>query len=171
MSIVTSLALIKTLQHFDIPKLSIKWPNDILSEKKKICGILIENTLKQQQIQSSIIGVGLNVNQTHFIDLPKASSLKLITGKTYNLTELLDSFLDNLKFYFDILDANQHKKLFDTYTKYLFRKGKPSTFKDCKNDNLFPAYIKGVNESGKLILELEDAIEKSYGLKEIQLLY
>ena len=59
-SIVTSLAIIRTLETFSLPKLSIKWPNDILSEDKKVCGILIENVIKNNNINASIIGIGLN---------------------------------------------------------------------------------------------------------------
>ena len=56
----------------------VKWPNDILSEDSKVCGVLIENIIKQDKIKASIIGIGLNVNQTNFVNLPKASSLKLL---------------------------------------------------------------------------------------------
>ena len=59
-SMITSLAIVETLQSFNIPKLHVKWPNDILSENKKICGILIENVIKQDVISASIIGIGLN---------------------------------------------------------------------------------------------------------------
>src|SRR5690606_11483476 len=83
-SMATSLALLKTLRKFSTPKLSIKWPNDILSEDKKICGILIENVIKQNTLSNTIIGIGLNVNQTEFKNLLKASSLKLTTGKVFH---------------------------------------------------------------------------------------
>src|SRR5690606_22019676 len=88
-SMVTSLAILKALQRFSISRLSIKWPNDILSEDKKICGILIESVIKQNSLSNTIIGVGLNVNQTDFKNLPKASSLKLITGNVFDLEEVL----------------------------------------------------------------------------------
>ncbi|MBN4085510.1 biotin--[acetyl-CoA-carboxylase] ligase, partial [Flavobacteriaceae bacterium AH-315-B10] len=71
-SMVTSLAIVKTLQSFSVPKLSVKWPNDILSENKKVCGILIENVIKNNLFEASIIGIGLNVNQTEFKLLPNA---------------------------------------------------------------------------------------------------
>lgn len=69
-SMVVALALKQSLNTFLIPKLYIKWPNDILSQNKKICGILIENVMKQGAVNASIIGVGLNVNQTNFTALP-----------------------------------------------------------------------------------------------------
>ncbi|TFG78733.1 MAG: biotin--[acetyl-CoA-carboxylase] ligase, partial [Flavobacteriales bacterium] len=76
LNVCVSLAVFDTLKSLEIPKLSIKWPNDILSGNLKIGGILIENSLLGTQIRSAIIGLGLNVNQTDFVDLPNASSLK-----------------------------------------------------------------------------------------------
>lgn len=169
-SIVTTLALIKTLQQFLIPKLRIKWPNDILSEDKKICGILIENIVKQHTFGGTIIGIGLNVNQTQFENLPNATSLQLIAGKPFNTDELLQNIASNLKFYFDQLKNDQHILLKDTYESYLFRKDKPSTFKD-QEGSLFTGYIKGVTNSGNLRILLEDEIIAEYELKEIALLY
>lgn len=169
-SIVVSLAVVKTLQQFSIPKLSIKWPNDILSEDKKLCGVLIENVLKQDQLKATIIGVGLNVNQTRFNDLPRASSLKLLTGQHYDINELLFSLVANIKYYFKYLKAKAYNKLKTEYESYLFRKDKPSTFRD-NEGNLFSGYIKQITDSGCLKLLLEDDILAEFDLKEITLMY
>ena len=80
LSILVSLSIVKTLEGYNIPKLAIKWPNDILSDHHKIAGILIENSIKNQQIEFSVIGIGLNVNQEIFEGLPKVCSLKHILG-------------------------------------------------------------------------------------------
>ena len=167
---VVSLALIKTLQQFSIPRLSIKWPNDILSENHKICGVLIENILKIDSLKSTIIGVGLNVNQTDFDDLPKASSLKLLTGTHFDLDELLVNFIKNLQYYFKKLERQQLQNLKTEYENHLFRKDKPSTFKD-PNGNLFMGFIRGVDKDGKLKVMMEDEVMGSFDLKEITLLY
>ena len=74
------MAIINALEKISIPELSIKWPNDILSENKKIGGILIENFFKKSKINTSIIGIGLNLNQEKFEKVPKATSLKMVTG-------------------------------------------------------------------------------------------
>ncbi|AUP80436.1 biotin--[acetyl-CoA-carboxylase] ligase [Flavivirga eckloniae] len=169
-SIVTSLALLKTLQFFSISRLSVKWPNDILSEDKKICGILIENVIKQNKINASIIGIGLNVNQTKFENLPKASSLKIISGKVFNLDEIVHVILKNLEFYFDLMEKEQYDILKSEYEAYLFRKNKPSTFKD-EEGLVFSGFIKGVSESGNLQVLLEDDIMEEFDLKTITLLY
>lgn len=169
-SMVTSLALIKALQSFSIPKLSIKWPNDILSEDKKICGILIENVIKQSSLKASIIGIGLNINQTEFIDLPRASSLKILTGKTFNLDEVLHIVLKHLKEYLKLLKKDKHDILKDEYETYLFRKDKPSTFQDTEG-TVFSGFIKNISVSGNLQVLLEDNIVKEFDLKDITLMY
>ncbi len=169
-SIVTSLAILKALRRFSIPKLSVKWPNDILSEEQKICGILIENVIKQNSFNASIIGIGLNVNQTEFDDLPKASSLKSITGKVFNLDEVLHEVVSNLKSYFSMLQAGEYDILKAEYETYLFRKNKPSTFRDVEG-NMFSGFIKNISNSGNLQVLLEDDVLKEFDLKEITLLY
>jgi BirA family transcriptional regulator, biotin operon repressor / biotin---[acetyl-CoA-carboxylase] ligase len=169
-SIAVSLALIKALQSFSIPKLSIKWPNDILSEDKKICGVLIENVIKQNSFRATIIGIGLNVNQTDFEGLPKASSLKLLSGKTFNLDEVLHVLIKYLKYYFMLLRKEEFDFLYKEYESFLFRKDKPSTFVDAEG-LLFSGIIKNVSIKGSLLVLLEDNIVKEFDLKEITLLY
>ena len=70
-SMAVALAIFKALSTFEIPKLQIKWPNDILSADTKLCGILIENIIKNGKLNGTIIGFGLNVNQKHFNNLPQ----------------------------------------------------------------------------------------------------
>jgi len=169
-SIVTSLAVVKTLQNFNIPKLHVKWPNDILSENKKVCGILIENVIKNNNLVESIIGIGLNVNQAKFDQLPNASSLKILTGTVFNLDELLQLIVKNLKYYFMYLNSGDFDFLKAQYEQKLFRKDKPSSFKDTQG-NIFAGFIKGINSVGNLQILLEDDILMEYDLKEITLLY
>lgn len=169
-SMVTSLAIIKALEKLQLPKLNIKWPNDILSDQKKVCGILIENVVKTNFLEASIIGIGLNVNQTEFKNLPQASSLKSITGKVYAVDEILQYIVSNLKYYFSYLYNDELKFLKTEYENYLFRKDKPSTFKDT-NGLVFSGFIKGVHKSGKLKVLLQDEVIEYYDFKEIELLY
>lgn len=75
----------------------IKWPNDILAEDLKLCGILIENFLQGQQIKSSIIGIGLNTNQVNFDKLPKATSLRNLTHRTFNLEQLWRELTESIE--------------------------------------------------------------------------
>jgi BirA family biotin operon repressor/biotin-[acetyl-CoA-carboxylase] ligase len=169
-SMVTSLSILRALQTLNIQKLSVKWPNDILSENKKICGILIENVIKQNILKSSIIGIGLNVNQTEFDDLPLASSLKLITGITFHLDEVLKAIVIQLKNYFFLLKNGEYEVLMKEYEANLFRKNKPSTFRDF-DGTIFAGIIKSTTISGKLQVLMEDDFIKEFDLKEITLLY
>ena len=170
LSIVVSLALVKTLKRFNIPKLKVKWPNDILSEDKKVCGVLIENVVSNNQLKGTIIGVGLNVNQTEFQNLPQASSLLLISGKVHNLDELLDSVISQMRHYFSLLKNKKYEVLLSKYENLLFRKGKASTFRDTNGD-LFTGIIQGVTQYGSLKILLEDNISKEFDLKQVSLLY
>ncbi|MGC1633385.1 MAG: biotin--[acetyl-CoA-carboxylase] ligase [Gelidibacter sp.] len=77
-SMAVSLAVYEALNSMGLQRISVKWPNDILSDNKKIAGILIENVIKLNVISGSVIGIGLNVNQTDFADLQSASSLLLL---------------------------------------------------------------------------------------------
>ncbi|WP_077403729.1 biotin--[acetyl-CoA-carboxylase] ligase [Cellulophaga omnivescoria] len=170
LNMCVSLAMYEALKELNIPNLTVKWPNDILSANSKICGILIENILTGSKIQSSIIGIGLNVNQLSFNNLPNVSSLKLLKGETFNLDEVLQLIIVKLKKYLTSNYLNSPDVLRTLYQEIMFRIHKPSTFKD-KEGKMFMGFIKGVSSSGKLIVLLEDNIFKEYNLKEIQLLY
>jgi len=170
LSVVTALALKKALGAFNIPKLSVKWPNDILSEDKKIGGILIENVIKQNQLVSSIIGIGLNVNQVFFQDLPRATSMKKISGKTFNLDEVLQEFLEHMSTYFKLLESGENKAIKREYESNLFRKNKPSTFRNAEGQ-LFSGFIRGISNTGNLIVLLEDDILNEFSLNQITLMY
>ncbi|WP_405572840.1 biotin--[acetyl-CoA-carboxylase] ligase [Winogradskyella sp. Asnod2-B02-A] len=169
-SMAVSLAIYKALSVFKIPKLRIKWPNDILSADTKLCGILIENVIKNNSIQGSIIGFGLNLNQKFFDNLPNASSMSLITGSIYNKDEVLFEVLKQLKIYFNLLESKKYAQLKLEYESLLFRKEKPSTFRTSKNES-FSGIIKGVTEYGHLQVWIEDEIIKTFDLKEIKLLF
>ncbi len=88
LNIAVAVAVHSVLKEMDIPELSIKWPNDIMSYNKKIGGILIENSIKSDATFSSIVGLGLNVNQTNFEMLPKASSLAVVTNCNFEVDSL-----------------------------------------------------------------------------------
>lgn len=169
LNMAVSLAIYNTLFKLQVPDLKIKWPNDIMSGHSKICGILIENILSGQQIQASIIGIGLNVNQLVFPNLPNVSSLKLLLGKTLPLEELLHKIVDNLKALLKE-KINDENYLFSHYEELLFRKDKPSTFKN-KEGEMFMGFIKGVTKGGKLLILLEDDILQEFDLKEVRLLF
>lgn len=170
LSVITSLAVYDTLKDLMIPKLAIKWPNDILSGTKKICGILIENVVKNGSLQGAIIGIGINVNQIVFDNLPQAGSLKHILGKNLDIEEVLHLLLARLKNRFLALHSSNFPKLKEEYESALFRKNKPSTFLDVKGES-FVGIIQAVTNKGKLQVLIEDDIISDFDLKELKLLY
>ena len=167
-NIITSITIIDTLKEYELNNLNIKWPNDILSENKKICGILIENTIKSDGNIQSIIGIGLNVNQQSFENLPQASSLYLLKNKAFDNEILLNSIVSALEINFkkEVDPISLWKK----YHDLLFKKGIPAVFEN--NANLkFMAIIQSVSSSGKLRLLLEDDTIQEYDIKEIKMFY
>ncbi|WGH76747.1 biotin--[acetyl-CoA-carboxylase] ligase [Tenacibaculum tangerinum] len=162
-----SLSVFDALKTLSIPSLSIKWPNDILSENKKIAGILIENMLKGSNIVSSVLGIGVNVNQDCFPEsLPNATSVKKIIGKETNLDTLLNDMLRRLKEYITLLDKKEYATLEKAYLEKLYKKNVPTMFKNSQNI-LFMGKIIGVSKSGNLQIELENETVQEFGLKEI----
>ena len=126
-----SLAVFEVLQQENIPGITIKWPNDILSAKKKIGGILIENSLKGAKISSSVIGIGLNVNQTSFSSsLENASSLTLSSNRTFDLEQLLIEIVTSLKSKISLLNAKAFESIETSYLNVLYKKNIPTMFKD-----------------------------------------
>ena len=90
LNMAVSLAVRELCEEVTGHEIRIKWPNDIYHRNKKLAGILIENTISGSQISSSVIGIGLNVNQTSFDpDLPNPTSVKLITGHETPIDDII----------------------------------------------------------------------------------
>lgn len=164
-----AISVVQALESFSLPGLSIKWPNDILAGNKKIGGILIENSIKNNGEIYSIAGIGLNINQNDFSGLPKASSLTVLTGKEYNKDVILDSIVATLKRNIAALINHESKRLWDVYHNYLYKKGLPMPFES--RGKKFMGIIQGVTNGGNLEILLEDDTITSFGIKEVQLLY
>ena len=144
----------------------IKWPNDIYVRDRKICGILVENGLDGKNVGTSIIGIGLNLNQESFSpDLPNPVSLCQVTGRKIRPEEALERLCTVMQ---QSLDT-----LFDTaglrkpYLDVLYRMGQEATWKDPSSGSTFKGTISGIHEDGRLLLKTEGQI-KAFGFKEIE---
>lgn len=158
LSQLTGVAIIETLNHFDINAM-IKWPNDILINNKKVSGILVETILNEESA-TVIIGIGLNVNTKSFPDelKQKATSLKLETNKEYNIDQLLSRLIDHM----------------NILVKQLL-KGNLSFLQICRNRNALlnktvhldtlnkEGIVRGIDENGRLLVEIEHKIMSFYG--------
>jgi len=166
---IISLGVAEFIQPFT-KEVSIKWPNDIYVKDKKIAGILIENRIMGDSIQSSIIGIGININQKDFIsDAPNPISLFNITNKEYELKDCLQSLCNYLNKWYGCLLRNEFELIDSSYLNLL------------KNYNIFNKYlykgveiqakIKGVSEYGKLIIETQERLIIECDLKELTFLF
>lgn len=167
---LVSVAIVEALNELKAPKLSIKWPNDIMSDTKKIAGVLIENSIKPDSTFLSVVGIGLNVNQKHFVDLPNASSMLIQTGKEFDLDTVLERILFQLNSYYDVVKEGKVNQVWDLYHQYLFKKEVPVVFED-NEEKRFMGMINQVNRQGKLEVRLEDDSLQTYTIKEIKMIY
>lgn len=159
-----SLALFRTVSLF-CDDVAIKWPNDLYVGNKKIAGILIENLLSGKNIASSIIGIGLNVNQEDFVGAINPISFKNILRRELNIKELLCLFLERLENLYSQIPQN-NKTIQDEYLNHLYLKDRQATFKD--KDGLFVGTISSVAENGQLHIIDEQGKERAYYFKEVE---
>lgn len=149
--------------------ISIKWPNDIYWKEKKICGMLIENDLMGRNISQSIAGIGININQEAFHSAaPNPVSLRQITGKQYDIFEILKNIMLRIQSYYAQLRKDDTASITVLYENSLFRKEGLHRYRDDKGE--FLARIVCVEPEGRLILEDEMHIRRGYMFKEVEYL-
>jgi BirA family transcriptional regulator, biotin operon repressor / biotin---[acetyl-CoA-carboxylase] ligase len=164
-SMTISLGICDFLKH-NIPACTIKWPNDIYVMNDKIAGILIESAIAGEIVEHTIVGIGLNINQTGFSSqIPNPTSLRLITGMEYDTSTCLRQLSEAIdKRYKQLIAGGRNIK--NEYISRLFRLNEWSEFRDEKE--MFTARILSINEEGKLILEKKDSKRKEYAFKEVE---
>jgi len=146
-------------------EVKIKWPNDIYVGDSKIAGILIENNITGSKINASVVGIGINVNQTKFNSyIPNATSLKLITGKAHSIKKLIQKLCWFIEGRYLQLKAGKYDLLKRDYLQSLYGY---QQYRDFKTDGkTIHAQLLGVSEEGKLIVESNQRL-MTYGFKEI----
>lgn len=168
LSQIVSLAIKEELDNY-VADISIKWPNDIYWREKKICGMLIENDLMGRYISQSIAGIGININQEAFYSpAPNPVSLRQITGKEYDIFEILGNVMVRVQSYYKLLREDDTTIIATRYEKSLFRKEGMHRYRDANGE--FLARILSVEPEGKLILEDEMQRKKGYMFKEVEYL-
>ncbi|MCX2573725.1 biotin--[acetyl-CoA-carboxylase] ligase [Pedobacter sandarakinus] len=170
LNIAVSLAVGEAVSSFLTTNIKVKWPNDIYFGSKKLGGILIENTLKGAHLKSSVIGVGLNINQQRFTDniADRAISLFNILGKETDLMLISNQFLIFMEKYYFMLKAGEYQLLQNNYLKQLYNFDISASYSF--NGGVFEGVIKGVTDTGQLILETSNEL-KSFNFKEIELIH
>lgn len=145
----------------------IKWPNDILLNGRKVAGILIENTVMADMLHSTVAGIGLNVNQEKFgPELQDAVSLKMVTGREYNIDILLEELLEHLSTALGPLYNGIYAEIRTTYLNRLYRLNEWARFTD-KNGS-FDGRITDIADSGEIMVGRRDGRITEYGFKEIR---
>lgn len=160
---LTSVAVASLLEHYGVQPV-IKWPNDIYVSGRKICGMLIENTLDGAMLGASVVGIGININQREFPQLANATSLVLCTGKEEPLEEALNVFLDIFE---GLLPSLGSESLWESYASHLFRLGETARYHDLLVDEEFTGVIEGVEEDGRLRVRDAAGKRRYYRFKEV----
>ncbi len=162
---IVTLGICDFLKNY-LPIFTIKWPNDIYAGNDKIAGVLIENSINDGKIENSIIGIGLNLNQTIFkSDAPNPVSLKMITGKDYNIEKCLKQLAACLDKRYKQVLAGKEIQVKEDFNSHLYRINEWHKFS--ASGKIFTGRIKGVSDNGHLLVETIDGTTSSFSFKEI----
>ncbi len=160
-TLIAGMAVSKAIEEVTGLKNEIKWPNDIVANGKKICGILTEMNAEIDQINYIIVGIGINVNTKEFPEelQDRATSIEIETGKEQNRLLILDRVLDEFEKYYDIfMKTKDMSILMKEYNDRLINiDRKVRIFQD---EESYEAISKGIDENGELMVECEDGTKK-----------
>jgi BirA family biotin operon repressor/biotin-[acetyl-CoA-carboxylase] ligase len=157
-SAAIAVAVAETIQALDTTQeVHIKFPNDIILNRKKVAGILVENTFRGSFWSHAIIGIGINVHQTVFERLPYATSLKAETHQTFDLPLLLHAIREKI---FNYTHLPELKMMLDRYNHLLYHRGIKQKFRD--GDQLITATIVKVNQQGQLVLQDDQGVLNAF---------
>jgi len=168
LNVASALTLYEVLQNY-IPhaRVEVKWPNDIYINNFKVAGILTETSISANKLEAVYLGMGLNVNQSHFA-LRQASSLKILTQKEWERSDLLENILLILEKRLEQLEKSEAETLVSDYEAVLRWKDEWHTFRSDGQE--FEGKISGINATGKLnVLVGNDT--RAFGVQDIEYLY
>lgn len=164
LTVVTTLGIHDFLKAKGVADVKIKWPNDVLAQGKKICGILIENQVQGTTLASSIIGIGLNMLQENF-PVTSATSLKNITGDKYDLQVEFEQLMAVIEVRYLRLRQGKQSELLQEYLSALYQINQLRKYRSVKEE--FEGTIIGVDAIGKLQVSTTTGV-RTFDLKEIQ---
>lgn len=168
LSKVISLGIYSAINKY-VSGVKIKWPNDIYVGDRKLCGILIENSVMNGVLNNSIVGIGLNINQTVFrSDAPNPVSLKMLTNQHYDCEVILSEVLSEIDKYYCMLRDGHDEWIDREFLTALYRLNEMHLYKS--EDGLFEGQIVGVNEIGQLLIRKKDGKVLEFHFKEVEFL-
>lgn len=166
LSVATALSLKNSMQEYGITT-TLKWPNDLYCNGCKLAGILLENDYEATNITQAFIGIGLNVNQTHFEEMSRRpTSMLLATGKKFNTYEVMQTIHQSFIEKYEKIARDEISELFDEYKESLMGYSTPMLYRDAKGE--FTATVQGVMNDGRIILECSNGERRSYFFKEVE---
>lgn len=144
---------------------AVKWPNDIYVGDRKICGMLIENTLDGEKVVASIVGIGINVNQEQFSpELMNPCSMRTVTKESYDIKCCLEEFLELFQKY---IFSDDNSSIKEKYLSKLYRLNEFHSYNDILEKMTFNGRITGISDDARLIVEKPDGSRKEFAFKEI----
>lgn len=166
LTLITGLSLCETISCVTGLEAKIKWPNDIVVNEKKVCGILTEMQAETGYVKYVIIGIGINVNVEKFPkELPYATSLKLEGHTTYDKKAIIKKFLEIFYIYYNQYKAYGFSDMRKTYIKKCINMHKKVNISNAKQK--FVAFVKDIDEEGALIVEDEQGTEHTIFTGEV----
>lgn len=161
LTLVAALAVNQAITDLTGLKSQIKWPNDIVLEKKKVCGILAELSLKGQTIDYIIMGIGINVDQQEFSgELSEtATALENVCGKKISKEKLLSEVLEAFRIYYKCYQQTGDMRfLLEEYNACLVNRNREVCVLEPKG--AYRGIALGINESGELLVQQENALHR-----------
>lgn len=168
LNIAISSAIHRVLSSFLGGATKVKWPNDILVGDRKLGGILIENSVQGTHIRESVVGIGINVNQTDYHYAPRACSIRQLLHREYIITDLLYDLCGSIEQSYRQLKAFDFLAQKQYYIAHLYGLGQNKTFRQQNNERI--GSITGVDPQGRLIIRFGEDTE-TFAFKEIEMLY
>ena len=160
-----ALSVCKALDNFGTG-FSIKWPNDVYHHDSKIAGMLIENDIVGHHIDRSILGVGININQTTFLsDAPNPISLAQILGEPIERIFIMEAVMEQFSSLYTMMEHGREKELHRQYLERLYRKDALHRYRD--DSGTFEAQIVDVEPNGHLLLQDQEGRTRRYAFKEV----
>ncbi|MBQ7855771.1 MAG: biotin--[Alistipes sp.] len=167
LSEAVALSLVDLLALYGIDA-RIKWTNDIYVGDSKIVGILIEHIYSGSNLARTVVGIGINVNQSEFSPLlPNPTSMALLTARRFDTERVLHDFEQCLHRCYALLREGEKQALQSRYNSLLYRLDEPHTFA-LPDGTRFTGTIRGVKPMGDLLVEDENGVVKGYLFKEIE---
>lgn len=163
-----SLALKNTVDHWLGSGFvtTIKWPNDIYLDNRKIAGILVENSIMTDKIKHAVCGIGLNVNQEIFVsDAPNPVSMHQATGKEFPVDEIISTLSEKISYWYNCLRTEKNTFVLDAYHNALFRRNTKAKF--FAGEDRFEGIITGTDSWGRLIIETARGETRLFDFKEV----